>query len=179
MRAAYIQSFQLPPPPPKEHLLFVYGTLKAGFHWNEKFLWRASLRCRATTRLPFPLVVGECGVPYLLGDRPSQGYPIRGEVYEVDAELLEGMDDYEGVSKGYYERRQIEVLLDPVSPDPSPETLTAWVYLLPRSDAQLHALPHIPEYTREIHDVHYLPIRHIQVKQQRYLGLLDDYHTRS
>lgn len=79
-----------------------------------------------------------------------------------------GMDDYEGVTKQYYERREIEVAT-------SQEKLRAWVYLLPTSDDSLRVLEPVPEYTQEIHDQRYKPIQHIQVKQQRYLGTLDSY----
>jgi hypothetical protein len=120
------------------------------------------------------LVVGECGVPYLLGDQPNRGNLIQGEVYAVDAELLAGMDDYEGVSKSYYERRQIAV-----TNNADGTTLSAWVYLLSVSDDHLRQLPYIPEYTKAIHDQFYMPIKHIQIKQQRYLGLLESYTVKT
>ena len=176
LRQSYMDHLSASEPAPTStlHVLFVYGTLKHGFHWNQKFLSRATRLGDAQTVLPFPLVVGACGVPYLLGDQPELGFPIRGQIYQVDGELLEGMDDYEGVTKAYYERRQIDVV------DATTQTTRqAWVYLLPQSSDELRCLPHIPEYTLEIHDQKYMPIRHIQVKQQRYLGLLDSYSISS
>ena len=53
-----------------KQFLFVYGTLKRGFHWHSKFLSRARFVAAARATQPLPLVVGECGVPYLLGDLP-------------------------------------------------------------------------------------------------------------
>lgn len=50
--------------------------------------------------LPYPLVVGESGVPYLLGDLPgNKGKQIKGEIWKVDEETLKGLDEYEGVTK--------------------------------------------------------------------------------
>jgi gamma-glutamylcyclotransferase (GGCT)/AIG2-like uncharacterized protein YtfP len=47
-------------------LLFVYGTLKRGCHWHSKHLSDARFVCEATSTEPLRLVLGECGVPYLL-----------------------------------------------------------------------------------------------------------------
>ncbi|CAF1506815.1 unnamed protein product, partial [Didymodactylos carnosus] len=47
---------------PNHLLLFVYGTLKRGFHWNKKFLSQAKFISKAVTTTPIPLVIGECGV---------------------------------------------------------------------------------------------------------------------
>lgn len=170
-RDAYRQAFaKVVQPSDMNELLFVYGTLKNNFHWHAKFLFSARFLSAGRTVDPFPLVVGDCGVPYLLGDQPGAGHQIVGELYWVNSQLLSGMDDYEGVSKNYYERRSIDVV--DVS---SGQSVQAWVYLLPRSDDKLRQLPSIPEYTKEIHDERYLPIRHIQIKQQRYLGTLEEY----
>jgi hypothetical protein len=45
-----------------------------GFHWNSKFLGGSRsnhLVGAATTDDKWPLVVGESGVPYMLGDLPK------------------------------------------------------------------------------------------------------------
>jgi gamma-glutamylcyclotransferase (GGCT)/AIG2-like uncharacterized protein YtfP len=91
---------------PCNHLLFVYGTLKRGFHWNNKFLSTAFFVCSATTTSAWPLVVGESGVPYLLSrdqvppSTENDWHRVRGEVWRVSDEALVGLDEYEGVSKG-------------------------------------------------------------------------------
>lgn len=169
-RSKYIQQISLPPAPSLTHRLFVYGTLKTGFHWNKKFLSRAKLYSKARTVQHFPLVVGQCGVPYLLGDMPDEGKQLVGELFLVDDELLAGMDDYEGVSKNYYERREIQV-----TADMDAQVYSAFVYILPSSTKELQELEPIEEYSQEIHDRYYKPIQHIQVKQMRYLGMLDTY----
>jgi len=45
-----------------------------------------------------------------------------------------------------------------------------WVYFKTQSDAALDAAEAISEYTLEMHQGVYQAIRHIQVKQQQYLG---------
>ena len=105
-------------------------------------------------------------VPYLLGDMPDQGKPIVGELYEVDEESLRGLDEYEGVSKGYYERRAIHVVEGPSGA----RRVEAECYFKLEASEALRAAEMHPEYTLEMHREHYRPIRHIMVKQQHYLG---------
>ena len=63
------------------HQLSRYGTLKRGMHWHKKFLSHGALRVgEATTVDRFPLVVGRCGVPYLLTDQRGRGGRVQGEV---------------------------------------------------------------------------------------------------
>merc|ERR1712154_364445 len=91
-------------PKPKT-VLFVYGTLKRNFHWHSKFLSNAEYLGTAVTEQCYPLVVGDCGVPYLL-DLPGEGKNIEGELFRVTSEDLENMDQYEGVGKGHYGRKR-------------------------------------------------------------------------
>jgi gamma-glutamylcyclotransferase (GGCT)/AIG2-like uncharacterized protein YtfP len=76
--------------------LFVYGTLKRGFHWHKKFLYNAWFISEAVTCEPHALVVGESGVPYML-QGVEGGKQVKGEVFLIDDEILAGLDDYEGV----------------------------------------------------------------------------------
>lgn len=152
--------------------LFVYGTLKRGFHWNHKFLGRSRFISEATTVDPYPLVVGNSGVPYLLGDLPGKGKQIVGEIWSVDSETLQGLDDYEGISKGYYERRPISVTTR------GNYTSTAFAYFKAQSSEELANSPtFLSEYTIEMHKAKYKPIRHILVKQEMYLGTSTDDQT--
>ena len=77
-----------------KHLLFVYGTLREGYHWNSKFLSTCKKVCDAKTEEKYPLVVGKSCVPYLLGDLPDTGHQIIGEVWEVDDVSLQNLDEY-------------------------------------------------------------------------------------
>lgn len=76
--------------------LFVYGTLKRGFHWHNKFLSEACFLSEAITCHPHALVVGDSGVPYMLQDVDG-GKQVKGEVFVIDDEILVGLDEYEGV----------------------------------------------------------------------------------
>lgn len=178
-------------------LLFVYGTLKRGFHWHSKFLSFARFVGHGTTLHPIPLVVGQSGVPYLLAapqvqDSPADGQAagpyqrVRGEVYEVDSVSMLGLDQYEGLGKGYYCRMQVPVCMErelvprpaeqhpssgTASAPPAVDTLVCQVYALQQPSADLLVRPTIAEYTLALHRTHYNAIRHIRVKQERYLGI--------
>jgi len=158
--------------------LFVYGTLKRGFHWNQKYLSRgAQFECNGRTKQKFPLVMGECNVPYVLdldGDgavdseqkRQDIGHCINGELWIADYETMIGLDEYEGVHKGHYKRKLIEVVTEHSS-----TTVKAHIYMKADVDnIDLSNAECLSEYDLEYHKEHYSPIRHIQVKQLKYLG---------
>jgi hypothetical protein len=119
---------------------------------------------------------------------------IKGEVWLISDETLDGLDDYEGINKGYYVRQTIDVRLlkdnvvvgdDGNLSQPSSSlssinninrqdtitTLQAQVYGLTHIPESLsnQKLVYVPEYTLSFHRNHYKPIRHIQVKQQKHL----------
>jgi gamma-glutamylcyclotransferase (GGCT)/AIG2-like uncharacterized protein YtfP len=170
--------------------LFVYGTLKSGFQWNQKYLHsRLGTRCIGPARTvdKMALVIGDSGVPYLLGDyiNDSRGFDnnndagavsdrrkmIVGELWEVSVEALQGLDDYEGLTKGYYNRVSIDIQLlnDNSSSSISGEDVVkADVYVLNVSTEDLKNREFIECYTVEIHNALYKPIQHIQVKQFNY-----------
>jgi len=148
----------------QQHRLFVYGTLKRGFHWHSKFLKRARFVGAAETVDRFPLVVGASGVPYLLY-QPGRGETVVGELYEVDDESLQNMDSYEGIDKEYYWRET--VLVKRV--DQGEAVSEAFMYAMVKPSEELNNLSTLREYTREIHDEKYMAMRHIGIKQQRYL----------
>ncbi|KAL0476368.1 gamma-glutamylcyclotransferase [Acrasis kona] len=144
----------------KDNFIFVYGTLKKGFHWHDKFLSTATFVGRATSVNKQALVVDDFGVPHLLNVKGGES--ISGEVWRVDEEALSGLDDYEGVNKEYYSREPIEVRLDNGS------VLSADAYYKV-SAGSLAEGPFISEYTKSYHDKHYNPIKHAHAKQLQYL----------
>ncbi|KAL0492094.1 hypothetical protein AKO1_015865 [Acrasis kona] len=144
----------------KDNFIFVYGTLKKGFHWHDKFLSTATFVGRATSVNKQALVVDDFGVPHLLNVKGGES--ISGEVWRVDEEVLSGLDDYEGVNKEYYSREPIEVRLDNGS------VLSADAYYKV-SAGSLAEGPFISEYTKSHHDKHYNPIKHAHAKQLQYL----------
>jgi len=131
---------------------------------HKKFLSFARFIGHGTTCELYPLVVGESGVPYLLGDMPGQEKSVCGELWWVDSDTLEGLDEYEGVRKGHYERRPIEVLSE------EGNTVVADVYFKVSSSEELRTYEQHSEYTLQMHHELYRPIRHIEVKQQLYIG---------
>eukprot|EP01117_Protostelium_nocturnum_P014823 TRINITY_DN5682_c0_g1_i1.p1 TRINITY_DN5682_c0_g1~~TRINITY_DN5682_c0_g1_i1.p1 ORF type:complete len:514 (+),score=167.70 TRINITY_DN5682_c0_g1_i1:126-1667(+) len=148
----------------KEHLLFFYGTLKRGFHWNKKFLSHSKFVSEARSSKNLALVVGTSGVPYLLGDVPeSEGHRVIGELWLVDDITLQGLDEYEGISKGYYVRVPIEV-------ETPTGHGTAQVYKKTNSSEELKKGPFLSEYSLPFHKANYHAIQHIAVKQQMYMN---------
>jgi len=144
--------------------LFVYGTLKSGMYWNRKFLsLGAEFLAPATTVDRFPLVTGKCGVPYLLVDHEGKGHQVRGELWLVDAETIEGLDQYEGLVKGYYTRREVRLDVGRLG------IMHAHVYGLQRSSPCLLSLPHLEVYDSTWHQFHYRAVEHILLKQKMYL----------
>lgn len=125
--------------PHKSHpLVFVYGTLKRGFH-NHGVMVRAGgeFVSSGTTVERYPLVID--GLPYLL-DVPGQGHPVKGEIYRVSsAEGWSMLDRLEGHPR-FYERRLTEIA------GADGETYAAWVYFLARADERLASLPPVCAY---------------------------------
>ena len=68
------------------------------------------------------------------------------------------------VSKGYYMRVPIQVHTT------TEVTMGADVYMKTQSTEELRQGPFVEEYTLEYHINNYRAMRHIQVKQQAYLG---------
>jgi gamma-glutamylcyclotransferase (GGCT)/AIG2-like uncharacterized protein YtfP len=154
--------------------LFVYGTLKRGFQWNGKYLASrlgGKFISVARTKERYAMVIGDSGVPYLLSStaassleyKDSDLHQITGEIWSVEADTLRGLDDYEGVSKGYYQRIMI-----PVEDDGS--MVEAYIYVLQVPSDDLRGKDTFDEYTVEMHERYYKPVRHIQRKQFAYIG---------
>lgn len=152
--------------------LFVFGTLKHGFHWCSKFLTHgANFEAGATTLERFPLVVGGCGVPYLLLDQRGEGKRVCGELWHVTRSALAGLDEYEGTSKGYYSRQAVQVCIEG-------DIVQAQVYGLLTSPPALRRLPAKESYTLEEHRRDYNAVAHIALKQSLYLQGVAQYGHR-
>lgn len=154
--------------------LFFYGTLRRGYHWSAKYLpleGGASFLGNATTR-GAKILLGECGVPYFLSDDSDKSI-VQGELWSVNDEILRGLDDYEGTTKGHYVRVLVDAYLENQEEQ---EGTKAFVYIpsesmrktLEQRLAQEQAVS-IQEYSLEIHHRCYNPIAHIQLKQSLYL----------
>jgi gamma-glutamylaminecyclotransferase len=95
--------------PDARTLVFVFGTLKAGF---PNFAVNRGRRVGGVFRTvhPHPLyLVGERCVPVMI-DVPGSGQCVAGELYEVDAAALAAMDALEGVGRADgYHRKALQV----------------------------------------------------------------------
>ncbi|XP_061374917.1 putative gamma-glutamylcyclotransferase At3g02910 [Gastrolobium bilobum] len=92
----------------KPHMIFAYGTLKEGLPNHalmEELMDKDDAVLVGTyfTRQPYPLVCGPHGIPYLI-NLTGPGQRVKGEVYAVSDSALVRLDEFEGVSAGYYER---------------------------------------------------------------------------
>lgn len=158
----------------KQHTLFVYGTLKRNCHWHCKYMTGAEFMGEATTLAPISLVIGQCGVPYLLNlPDDEEAKPVLGELWTVSDEMLRGIDEYEGIQKGHYSREEIEVVREHRCGTTTCKAFCYFYAVKPGAsevDASLMVETRISEYTAEQQKKRYKPIHHIQVKQLQYLG---------
>lgn len=139
------------------HRIFVYGTLKQGFCNHHVNVGRRVGTAHATA-VAYPLlVIGERCLPWLL-NRPGQGVPVVGELYEVDDHGLALMDELEQIDEaGWYERVRITVRPCDAQGRPEPggeggADVETWVYFGSEAGAAgqvVHAGP-LAAYTREL-----------------------------
>ncbi|MBH9552883.1 gamma-glutamylcyclotransferase family protein [Inhella gelatinilytica] len=128
-----------------QHLIFVYGTLKQGFR-NHPVNQGERVAGEFTTVQPLPLyIVGPRYLPWLV-NQPGEGYPVHGELYEVNDEGLARMDELEALHlPDWYVREPVQVR------EPSGRLWSCQVYFGSASRLQLdavHAGP-LPAYTQE------------------------------
>ncbi len=81
--------------------VFVYGTLKKGYHNHESFLDKAKFIGNAISVSKWTMIGEGMGFPYLLERSDNLGNNIKGEVYEVTADELKNLDYLEGVPTHY------------------------------------------------------------------------------
>jgi len=80
--------------------IFVYGTLKSGFH-NHHYLKNATFIDKATTLYKYPMILACQAFPHLINAK-GKGHYIKGEVYSIDNETMLKIDELEGVPEHYY-----------------------------------------------------------------------------
>ena len=123
----------------------------------------------AVTAAPKSLVIGECGVPHLIGvqDDPRAS-PVKGERWGLGGEMLQGIDQYEGIDKGHHSRQEIEVVgKRPLGLTIRYKAFCYFYAIKPGAsdvDDTLLNAPRIPDYTVEDQKKSYKPINHNQVK---------------
>ena len=129
-------------------LIFVYGSLKAGFqnaHVNQDAQQLGAFR----TRERFPLLLlGDGHVPCIV-QQPGSGHQVVGELYEAGPEALAQMDKLERLDepRGY---RRVSIEVESMAADAS-AVLMVQVYVKPPehvSAGEQRAGP-LAEYTAE------------------------------
>lgn len=104
IRSVAAPALPLPSPPMR---IFVYGTLKRG-HSNHGWMRGQQFIGEASTRPLFRLHdLG--GYPGMVRHE-TQGLSVQGEIWEVDAEGMERLDELEDVNGGEYIREAIPLL---------------------------------------------------------------------
>ena len=109
---------------PRQHLVFVYGTLKRGF-CREHFLAGQSFLAEARTLPKYRMY--DCGTYPGLKPCPQDGLSILGELWSVDDVCLARLDREEGGDEGLYARSLIE-LQPPLSESVAGSPVEAYFY---------------------------------------------------
>ena len=106
----------------KLHRVFAYGTLKNGFYFHDEYLGgdKSVFGGPARTTNEYTLYVD--GMPHMVREAGEHG--VKGELYEVDDDVLAKLDSLEG-HPVVYKREIIEVL------DETGNKTLAWSYLRP------------------------------------------------
>jgi gamma-glutamylaminecyclotransferase len=110
------------------HRIFVYGTLKKGFaNYDEDMLGPYFVaRCRSVKA--YPLVICTPWRSPALLPEAGEGHRVRGELYEVDDDLLAHLDELESTHLATGYERQLIDIEDGAGNDLAP----AWAYFKPR-----------------------------------------------
>ncbi len=106
--------------------VFVYGTLRQGFH-NHQCLRGAVCLGPAATREPYAMYVA-AGIPYLVKAEPR--CVISGELYRVDGPILAGLDRLEEHPLVYCREEADIILADG-------RATRAWIYFARRPHGRL------------------------------------------
>ncbi|XP_040192097.1 gamma-glutamylaminecyclotransferase [Rana temporaria] len=120
------------------HTIFVYGTLKKGqpnYHvMTDSKLGKVLFKGSGRTVDKYPLVIaGQDNIPFLL-EVPRTGHHIAGEIYSVDDQMLQFLDEFEGCPDMYQRTIKSIEILDWEGKDDSPEerpaasTIECFVY---------------------------------------------------
>lgn len=100
--------------------IFIYGTLKQGHYFHNQFLGedKSVFYGPATTTNEFVLYID--GLPHMVREKSETG--VKGELYEIDDDVLRSIDELEGHPTVYH-RELVEVF------SKSGERVLAWAYL--------------------------------------------------
>lgn len=113
------------------HYIFVYGTLKRGFH-NHRLLLDQEFIGEAKTKEP--KILRSAGIPFVydeheawIGCLMTQGHQVHGEIFKVTPEALKKLDGLEG-HPTWYQRTPCDLLSTEM--DTIDEPCTAEIYYM-------------------------------------------------
>jgi gamma-glutamylaminecyclotransferase len=89
--------------------VFIYGTLKRGFALHEKGLSNARFLGDVQTVSPYPLFIAADFFGPMMLNRPGEGVPVRGELFEIQDDELPNLDELEDVGKEGSFRADVQV----------------------------------------------------------------------
>ncbi|XP_035829397.1 gamma-glutamylaminecyclotransferase isoform X2 [Aplysia californica] len=135
-----------------KHFLFSYGTLKEGQPnaavMHDPGNGKATFIGTGHTTKKYPLIIGsQYGMPYLLLAE-GEGKNVKGEVFEIDEQMLEFLDKFE-VHPTLYRRQLAAVnVTHGASKEELSElyTLDCWVYFQHEYTPEMLSLPHVEDY---------------------------------
>ncbi|MDQ7056677.1 MAG: gamma-glutamylcyclotransferase family protein [Persephonella sp.] len=107
-----------------KNFVFVYGTLRKGF-WNHSFLGNSRFLGYGKTKEKYSLYADS--IPYVVKEPLTQ---IKGEIYEVDDETLQRLDELEG-HPSFYKRELVDVITE------DGKLIKAWIYFYPYKNGHL------------------------------------------
>lgn len=112
--------------------IFVYGTLKRGQPNNYRMFdssnGKAEFLATACTTQKYPLVIAtQYNIPFLL-NIPGKGHRVHGEIYKVDDQLLNFLDDFEVVPKMYQRSPILVEVMKAVKDLKAGSTIEVFVY---------------------------------------------------
>lgn len=137
----------------KKFKVFVYGTLKRGQPNNKLmegiFDGEVTYMGKAVTGKEFPLVIAPAAwnLPCLLAAEGT-GKKVRGELFEVDEEMLSFLDQFEG-HPDFYRRKQVIIQLteDHTGQKLDPPNIhTCWCYFFLKYDRSYLNLDFLENY---------------------------------
>lgn len=104
----------------KIHRIFIYGTLKKGQYFHNQYLSgdKSNFLGNATTSNEYQLYID--GMPHLIREKTDT--PCKGELYEINDDVLKSLDDLES-HPIVYKRELIDVY------DEKGQRVLAWGYL--------------------------------------------------
>lgn len=126
-------------------LVFVYGTLKKGFPNYAAYMQSAEFAGTCQTVEKYPLMLnGDRQVPCLV-NTPGKGFAVSGELYRVDDNCLQRLDELEGLGRpGGYLRCAIDLL---VNQGTGPRRCQAQAYLMKPETVDDPRSSHLAQYT--------------------------------